>query len=236
MKDRSNFLGQVGNGQVGEVRDGKERVELLGDRFWWKEMIAWFRLLSDELKWAKAELKRELREIKEVLKLFEGKGEEKERAVVSLSELSDWELELVREFIEWMWDNIRRWEWLDKNRERGYEGYDPRVQRLYLQRKTLQEFFGRIAGANFNEREVKRVLAKVGILEYKEEGGRYQYTKLMDMGKWGTVSTYVVDVGRAIEVGDELRDEIVRRERVQELKGSEVSRIQIPESDDDLSF
>jgi len=45
-----------------------------------------------------------------------------------------------------------------------------------------------------------------------------------------------VDINRAIEVGDELRDEIMRREKVRELKESEVSRIQIPEPDDALPF
>ena len=158
------------------------------------------------------------------------------RARVSLSELSDWELQVVREFIEWMWDNLGKW--LNRYREEGYEGYDPRVQRLYLQRDTLWEFVRRVAELNCSELKVKRLLARLGILMYKENGGVCQYVMSVRVRKDKrksdivSVSAYVVDVEWAIEVGDELRDEIVRRERVRELKESEVSRIQITEPDD----
>jgi len=232
MMDRGNPLSQVVGGQVGGVQESKEREEfelasvkeLLRQRIssLEKEMVLRFKFLSDELTWAKAELKREIRN--GVKLLLNGGEQVEEKRAVSLDKLNEFELEVVEEFVEWMWDNLGKW--LDRYREGKAEGYDPRVQRLYLQKRTMQEFFGRVAKMGSNEREVKRLLARLGVLQYRDEGGQYQYIMSVDIGKQRGVSVYVVDVKRAIEVADELEGERVRRKERQELN------IPKPEGDD----
>lgn len=128
-------------------------------------------------------------------------------ARIGARELSEDEVELMKEFFEWVKGNWGKWK---EMYEQGYmEGYDRERGLVILRKGTMEEFLGRAVDLGFKRQGVLGLLADLGILRYWERGGKRQYciavrvTKPMKGRKNGC---YVLEYDRLREVAMELKE------------------------------
>lgn len=162
------------------------------------------------------DLVREVQCLRDVLeRLFNRKLRLEGGKVLSLRELGEDELWVVKEFLDWMRENWRDWV---RMYEDGYtEGVDNMSGRVCLKKGTIEEFLERVCERGYMRRDVLRVLGDVGLLRYRDIGkGQRQYCIAVRIRKplRAVVSRYVVDVERAKEVSQELKSLLEAKERV----------------------
>ena len=128
-------------------------------------------------------------------------------ARIWVRDLSEDEVELMKEFFEWVKGNWGKWK---EMYERGYmEGYDKERGLVILRKGTMEEFLGRVVDLGYKRQGVLGLLGDLGILRYWERGGKRQYciavrvTKPMKGRKNGC---YVLVYERVREVALELRE------------------------------
>jgi hypothetical protein len=151
----------------------------------------------------------EVRELKELVRLAVRRGVLRVKGggeVVGVKGLSEGELGVLREFLEWARGRWREW-------ERGYEegrmeGYDGRRGWILLRRGTMNEFLDLVGERRFSRQDVLRLLGDLGVLRYWERGGVRQYaiSVRVDRPMRTKVSGYYVLVFKRMqEVSQELR-------------------------------